>query len=225
MHGHLGTQCHQPTPRHLPPRDRCCRAYRAAAATPHLPGARPPRSAPGRPLFPPVRGRVVGTRGGSEVPAPQASSPVASSPQPAVLQRSRKSVWPSPAASSAGLGLRLWLLLHGGGGALALRGATATPGAWLWERTAGARPPGAVASTLGARRRVRSLWRPFPGPLPGHRVPWRVPRGDDTQTNRKKTQGPFLFMFSLGPGHQEVACLLDWDALCVLQLVKLGWGI
>lgn len=80
MHGHLGTQCHQPTPRHLPPRDRCCRAYRAAAATPHLPGARPPRSAPGRPLSPPVRGRVVGTRWGSEVPAPLASSPGARSP-------------------------------------------------------------------------------------------------------------------------------------------------
>lgn len=191
MLGHLGTQCHQPTPRHLPPRDRCCRAYRAAAATPHLPGARPPRSAPGRPLSPPVRGRVVGTCGGSEVPAPLASSPVARSPQPAaplpaVLQKSRRSVWPAPAASSAGLGLRLWLLLHGGGGALALRGATATPGAWLWERTAGARPPGAVASSLRGRRRVSSLWRPFPGPLPGHRVPWRVPRGDDTQTNRKK---------------------------------------
>lgn len=32
-------------------------------------------------------------------------------------------------------------------------------------------------------------------------------------------------MFSLGPGHQEVAWLLDWDALCILQVVKLGWDI
>lgn len=194
MHSHLGTQCHPPTPRHSPPRDRCCRADRAAAATPHLPGACPASTAPGCPLSPPARGRVVRTHGGTEVPTSPASSlgarsPQPAAPQPSVLQKSRKSVWPGPAASSAGLGLGL--LFHGGGGALALRGATATPGAWLWERTAGARPPGAVASTLGGGRPVPSLGRPSPGPLPRYSEPGRVPRGDDTHTSWKENSRSF----------------------------------
>lgn len=114
MHSHLRTHCHRPTPRHSPLGDRCCRADRAAAATPHLPGARPPRSAPGRPLSLPAQGRVVGTRGVSEVPVLPATSPVARSPQPATPQpRSPAALSPMReqeiclAASSAGLGLRL----------------------------------------------------------------------------------------------------------------------
>lgn len=90
-----GTHCHPPTSRHSPFRDRCCRADRAAAATPHLPGACPPRSSRGRLLSPLAQGRVLGTRMGSEVPAPQATSPLARSPQPAARS-------PQPTAAQPG---------------------------------------------------------------------------------------------------------------------------
>jgi hypothetical protein len=87
-HGHRRTHGHPPAPRaaHRSPRGgRCCRSDRAAAAAPHLPGARPPPS--GAPAVPAGTKEVVRTCGGSGVPAPLETPPAARRPPPAARSR------------------------------------------------------------------------------------------------------------------------------------------